>query len=332
MFRYMIQASDHKNGLKALFYMHGNYCRNALSRIPTQYDWILTSWKRYKHWQFFFFTFPSAKRTKTHEVADKEIKDAIMNLGRKRPHNSGMVFQFILGWIFLIIWNSGRRCSNPEKPSRQKYLHLSKRNAGNYQHVVPSRLIFVGCRQFCHEKLVNARVNRYTFSNIHFNKTSAITFTKSCSLIYLLHARYFINPQILESQLNVPQTLFGWAVVNTQQGTPIWNRAPWSLTTDPQEQVFMQPLHKNATLSKEAVRALKPCWLNVVPVIYNDCIVATTSIHESNCDKRAVLYGHFAPKKAQYQSSRSPENSFCRSIISWWRIGWWRILMVAKWP
>lgn len=197
MFRYMIQASDHKNGLKALFYMHGNYCRNAFSRIPTQYDWILTSWKRYKHWQFFFFTFPSAKRTKTHEIADKEIKDAIMNLGRKRPHNSGMVLQFILGWIFLIIWNSGRRCSNPEKPSRQEYLHLSKRNAGNYRHVVPSRLIFVGCRQFCHQKLVNARVNRYTFSNIHFNKTSAITFTKSCSLIYLLHARYFINPQIL---------------------------------------------------------------------------------------------------------------------------------------
>lgn len=250
MFRYMIQASDHKNGLKALFYMHGNYCRNALSRIPTQYDWILTSWKRYKHWQFFFHI-SFRKEDKTHEVADKEIKDAIMNLGRQRPHNSGMVLQFILGWIFLIIWNSGRRCSNPEKPSRQKYLHLSKRNAGNYRHVVPSRLIFVGCRQFCHEKLVNARVNRYTFSNIHFNKTSAITFTKSCSLIYLLHARYFINPQILESQLNVPQTLFGWAVVNTQQGTRIWNRAPWSLATYPQEQVFMQPLHKNATTFKQ---------------------------------------------------------------------------------
>lgn len=145
---------------------------------------------------------------------------------------------------------------------------------------MPSRLIFVGCRQFCHEKLVKARVNRYTFSNIHFNKTSAITFTMSCSLIYLLHARYFINPQILESQLNVPQTLFGWAVVNTQQGTRIWNWAPRALATHPQEQVFMQPLHKNATnLSKEAVCALKPCWLNVVLVIYNDCIVATTSIH-----------------------------------------------------
>lgn len=84
--------------------------------------------------------------------------------------------------------------------------------------------------------------------------------------------------------------------------------------------------------SKEAVRALKPCWLNVVLVIYNDCIVTTTSIHESNCDKRAILYGHFAPKKAQYQSSRSQENSFCRSITSWWQIGWWRIFMVAKWP
>ena len=49
------------------------------------------------------------------------------------------------------------------------------------------------------------------FSNIQFNKSSAITFTMSLSLIYLLDARYFINPQILESQQCIPKTLFDWA-------------------------------------------------------------------------------------------------------------------------